>query len=103
MNRNIAPLSKRVVIALSTVGAIAAVSLMDTPAAAQGAPPPPEVIATTEPVYFEGHAAYWYDNHWYWRDEHGGWNHYDREPPSLADRRAHSTPVRRSWERGGRR
>ncbi len=103
MNGNVATLSKRFVIALSTVGAVAAVSVMGTPAAAQWVPPPPEIIATAEPVYFEGHAAYWYGNHWYWRDEHGAWNHYDREPPFLADRRAHSPPVRRSWERGGRR
>ena len=102
MNRAIATLSKGFVI-VSAVGALAAVSLVGVPAAAQWAPPPSEYIATTEPVYYEGHAAYWYGGHWFWRDEHGGWNHYDREPPFLADRRTHSPPVRRSFEehRGG--
>lgn len=75
-------------------GALAATSLVGTPAAAQWAPPPPEVIATTDPVYYEGHAAYWYGGHWLWRDGHGAWNHYDREPAFLADRRMHSPPAR---------
>jgi hypothetical protein len=82
----------------SAVGALAAVSLIVTPAAAQWDPPPAEYIATTEPVYYEGHAAYWYNNHWFWRDEHGGWGHYDNEPAFLADRRAHSPPARQSFE-----
>jgi hypothetical protein len=102
MNRNIAVLSKGFLI-VSALGAFAAVSLSGTPAGAQWAPPPPEFIATTEPVYYEGHAAYWYANRWNWRDEHSAWNHYDREPPPLAERRAHSPPVRRSYGHGGRR
>jgi hypothetical protein len=102
MNRSIDKLGRAFVTTFA-VGALAAVSLIGTTANAQWAPPPPEYIATTEPVYYEGHAAYWYGNHWYWRDEHGGWGHYDREPPFLADRRAHFAPARRSWERAGRR
>jgi hypothetical protein len=102
MSRKFATLSRGLAI-VSTVGAFAAVSLMGAPAGAQWAPPPPEYIATTEPVYYEGHAAYWYGGHWAWRDEHGGWNHYDHEPPALADRRAHFAPVRRSYGHGGRR
>ena len=98
MRRNIASLSKGFAVVYA-LGALAAVS----PAAAQWAPPPPEWIATTEPVYFEGHAAYWYNNHWVWRDEHGAWGHYDHEPAFLADRRAHFAPVRHSWAHGGRR
>lgn len=58
---------------------------MGSPAIAQWDPPPPEFIATTEPAYYEGHAAYGYNNHWFWRDERGGWNHYDHEPAFLAD------------------
>lgn len=85
----------------SGLGAIAAVSLLAATAAAQWVPPPPEYVATTEPVYYEGHAAYWYNNHWYWQDEHGAWNHYDQEPAFLADRRMHSPPDRRDFERGG--
>ncbi len=102
MNQSVATLSKGFVI-LSAVGAVATVSLIGTPAAAQWAPPPAEYVATTEPTYYEGHAAYWYGGHWSWRDAHGGWNHYDNEPASLAERRAHAPPVRRSWERRGRR
>lgn len=102
MNRTIATLSKAFVTA-SSVGALAAVLLTALPAAAQWAPPPPEYIATTEPVYYEGHAAYWYGDRWYWHDEHGAWQHYDHEPAFLADRRMHSPPARRSYEqpRGG--
>lgn len=88
---------------LLAAGAVGAIALAGAPAAAQWVPPPPEYVATMEPVYYEGHAAYWYQNHWYWRDEHGAWAHYDREPPQLAERRAHAAPVRRSWGRGGRR
>jgi hypothetical protein len=100
MNRVIARLSQGFAIA-PAVGALALVSLTGAPAGAQWAPPPAEYVATAEPVYYEGHAAYWYGGHWFWRDEHGGWGHYDREPPFLADRRAHFAP-RRSWERSHR-
>jgi hypothetical protein len=91
--------SSKVFVIASAVGALAAVSLIGAPAAAQWVPPPPEVVATLDPVYYEGHAAYWYGNHWYWRDEHGGWNHYDNEPAFLADHRAHFPPVRHSYTR----
>jgi hypothetical protein len=79
-------------------GALAAALFIGAPAAAQWDPPPPEFIATTEPAYYEGHAAYWYNNHWFWRDEHGGWNHYEQEPPYLADRRGRFPMTRRSWQ-----
>ena len=79
------------------VAAVAATLLAGGPANAQWAPPPAEVIATMEPVYFEGHAAYWYGSHWYYRDAHGGWGHYDSEPRELREHRDHSPPVRRSW------
>jgi hypothetical protein len=98
----IAKLSKGFSI-VPAVGALAFVSLLGARAFAQWDPPPDEYIATSEPVYYEGHPAYWYNGHWFWRDEHGGWGHYDREPPFLADRRARFAPVRRSWEHGGRR
>jgi hypothetical protein len=101
MNRKfvtlLTPLKGLVIV--SAVGALAAVSLIDAPAVAQQwVPPPPEFVATAQPEYYEGHAAYWYGNHWYWRDEHGGWNHYDQEPRELADHRAHFPPGRRSWQ-----
>ena len=87
-------LFKGVVIASALCG----VCLVGVPAAGQWAPPPPEFIASTEPVYYEGRAAYWYHDHWYWRDAHGAWSHYDVEPAFLADRRAHFPPARRFWE-----
>jgi hypothetical protein len=45
--------------------------------------PPPEVIATVSPVYFGGHASYWWNGGWHFRDAHGGWNHYRGEPTYL--------------------
>jgi hypothetical protein len=99
MNRTIATLSKGLAV-VSALGALCAITLVTAPADAQWAPPPPEYIATTEPVYYEGHAAYWYGNHWFWRDERGGWNHYEAEPAFLADRRAHFAP---RWHYHGRR
>ena len=97
MNRSIASLSRGFVI-VSAFGALAAVGLVGRSAEAQWVPPPAEYIATTEPVYYEGHAAYWYNNHWFWRDDHGAWNHYGQEPRELADHRAHFPPARRSWQ-----
>jgi hypothetical protein len=97
MKRIIAKQSKVFAI-VPAAGALAVVLLVGSPARAQRAPPPPEYVATSEPVYYEGHAAYWYNNHWCWRDEHGAWNHYEQEPPFLADRRAHFPPGRRSWQ-----
>jgi hypothetical protein len=49
--------------------------------------PPADYIATVQPVYYEGHAAYWYGNRWYYRDAGGRWGHYDHEPAALASRR----------------
>jgi hypothetical protein len=64
--------------------------------------PPDAYIATTDPVYFDGHASYWYGNRWYWRDG-GHWNHYDHEPAGLYSVRMHGTPAHRMYEphRGG--
>ncbi len=97
MSRITAALSKGFVL-VPAAGALAAALLVGTPAVAQWEPPPPEFIATTEPAYYQGHAAYWYNNHWFWRDDHGSWNHYEQEPRDLADRRAHFPPARRSWQ-----
>jgi hypothetical protein len=60
--------------------------------------PPDAYIATTDPIYFDGHASYWYGNRWYYRDG-GRWNHYDHEPPGLAQRRFAAPPVRHNYER----
>jgi hypothetical protein len=59
--------------------------------------PPDGYIATTEPVYFEGRATYWYGDRWYYRDG-ARWNHYDREPPGLYQRRMQAPPMRHTYE-----
>jgi hypothetical protein len=63
------------------------------PAAAQIVitPPEPVFVATTPPVYYEGHASYWYHNQWVWRDGHG-WHGYDHEPAYLHDHRGRPAP-----------
>jgi hypothetical protein len=43
-------------------------------------------IATTTPVYYQGHATYWYNNSWYYRDR-GNWRTYRTEPQYLHDYR----------------
>ena len=76
-----------------------AIGVVSTSAFSQPMPPPPEFVVTAEPVYYEGHAAYWYQNHWYYHDE----------PPALADHRrlapvarhAYATPSHAEPPRGG--
>lgn len=58
--------------------------------------PPDGYIATTEPVYYEGRATYWYGGSWYYRNGNS-WSHYDREPAALQQRRMQAAPVRRSY------
>lgn len=50
--------------------------------------PPAVFIATATPVYFEGHAAYWYGNRWYYR-EGRSWRPYREEPRYLHEYREH--------------
>ncbi|HEY5147426.1 MAG TPA: hypothetical protein VII82_11700 [Polyangiaceae bacterium] len=100
MTRSIALLST----ASSTVaafGLVAALGLASRVASAQVGFPPAEFIATTAPVYYGGHAAYWYGNRWYYRDERGGWQHYDREPPELAEHRGHGPPAKHFYGSSG--
>jgi hypothetical protein len=66
-----------------------------------GDAPPDAYIATTEPVYFEGRATYWYGGQWYYRDG-GRWNHYGSEPSALYQRRTQSPPARLNYEARGR-
>jgi hypothetical protein len=101
MNRTI--LSKK---SLATVLGLAAAAALAGPAAAQPLPPAPPVIlppiipappavfvATTAPVYYEGHASYWYRDRWVWREPHG-WHAYEREPVFLHEHRMHAPPPR---------
>jgi hypothetical protein len=59
--------------------------------------PPDALIATTEPIYFEGRPTYWYRGRWHYR-EGGRWHHYDREPRDLYERRVRGLPMRRRYE-----
>jgi hypothetical protein len=90
--RSFAPVSALAFVAAVGLGATLAPATASAQQIVIG--PSAEFIATTEPVYYEGHAAYWYNNHWYWKDEHGGWQHYESEPRELQDRRLHSPPPR---------
>jgi hypothetical protein len=71
------------------------------PDGAYGDYPPDAYIATTEPVYYDGFASYWYGGRWYYRDGGGRWNHYDREPAALAQRRMQGVARRRNYEPSG--
>jgi len=77
-------------------------SLLSTPATAQievVIAPPAEFLATTTPVYFEGHAAYWYGNRWVYRNG-PAWGYYRNEPGFLHDYRGHhSAPARQFYGR----
>ena len=57
--------------------------------------PTPAYVASYEPVYYHGHAHYWYGGRWFYRD-HGGWRWYDREPRFLHERRGEWS---RHWHR----
>ncbi len=80
--------------------AAVAACLLSTPAQAQVEVvlPPPDFIATSTPVYYEGHAAYWYGNRWYYRDG-GNWRFYHDEPAYLHGYRGRE-PVRQFYGRG---
>ena len=90
--------SCRYPVIVSSLGALVAALLVSGASMAQLPPAPPdEFVATSTPVYYEGHAAYWWGNYWYYRDEHGLWRHYDREPRELGERRARGLPARRDY------
>jgi len=61
--------------------------------------PPADYLATTEPTYFEGHAAYWYRNRWYYRDG-SAWRYYHDEPEYLREYRGRREPHRHFYGRG---
>jgi hypothetical protein len=72
--------------------------------------PPPEYVATVQPVYYGGRANYYYNNAWRYR-EGGRWGAYRGEPEGLRGYRPQrggyaggyaSTPQRR-YEGGGAR
>jgi len=87
-------------------GAVAA-CLASAPAQAQvqvTISPPAWFIATNRPVYYEGHAAYWYGNQWHYRQGRS-WQTYREEPRFLRDQRERRPDSRhyygRDRDRGG--
>src|SRR5580698_4891279 len=60
--------------------------------------PTPEFIATSEPVVYAGHAAYFFGGRWYYRDGNA-WRYYRNEPPELRDHRMHHEPDRHLYGR----
>jgi hypothetical protein len=56
-------------------------------------------VATAQPVFYEGHATYWYNGHWVYRDGGGRWGYYRSEPGYLSQRRAGPAYQRRTYER----
>jgi hypothetical protein len=98
MKRRTVLSSSVVAIALS-VGTLAAITTLPSPAEAQYAPPPVEVVATLTPVYHEGRAVYGYNGYWHYR-ERGAWAYYHEEPAFLREwRRTHHV----YWHHYGRR
>ena len=80
-------------------GALLLTLAMTFPAAAQlvvnvqiGPPPPPEYIATTAPIYYDGHPCYYYQGYWRYRDPRGQWRYYREEPRVLYQRRYREPP-----------
>jgi hypothetical protein len=82
-------------------GAVAA-GLASTPARAGleiSFSPSAGFVATSSPVYYEGHAAYWYGNRWQYR-EGGQWRSYREEPSYLRESRSRGEPSRQYYGRG---
>ena len=76
---------------------LGALFFIGSPASAEWPAPPPEVIATVTPAYFEGHVAYWYGRHWHYHDARGEWAHYETEPRELREHRDRFPPSHHSW------
>jgi hypothetical protein len=60
--------------------------------------PSASYVVTAQPVYYEGHASYWYGGRWVYRDG-ANWNYYRSEPQYLGARRGYVAPPRRVYER----
>jgi hypothetical protein len=59
--------------------------------------PPASFVAVNTPVYYEGHATYWYGNQWYYRDGRQ-WRAYRQEPVYLHEYRGRQMASRRYYE-----
>jgi hypothetical protein len=62
--------------------------------------PPPDVLATLTPVYYNGAPSYWWGGRWYFRDGYG-WHFHHDEPAYLRDWRGHHEFHRAYYGRGG--
>jgi len=62
--------------------------------------PPPGFVATTNPVYYDGRPAYYYNSRWYFRNG-GGWGYYRSEPGYLYNRRTVYGAPAHAYVRGG--
>ena len=84
---------------LMTLGAALFVGALAAPASAGiHISLPIEIVATDTPVYYEGHAAYWYGDRWYYRSGRE-WYEYREEPVYLRDYRLHHVHERRFYGR----
>lgn len=80
---------------------VLAAGLHSTPALAQvelRISPPAWFIATNRPVYYEGHASYWYGDRWHYR-EGRSWRTYRDEPRYLRDHRERHAYARHDYGR----
>jgi hypothetical protein len=87
-----------------SVAAIAG-CLASTPALAQIQVqifPPASFVAVNRPVYYEGHATYWYGNQWYYRDGRK-WRAYHQEPVYLREYRGRHRTAQYHYEPSHRR
>jgi hypothetical protein len=81
-------------------------AMVSTPAMAQVQVqifPPASFVAVNTPVYYDGHATYWYGNQWHYRDGRQ-WRAYRQEPVYLREYRGRHVAAQYHYEpsrRGG--
>jgi hypothetical protein len=101
MTRSPATILRRLLSVAAIIGCLAS-----TPALAQiqiQIFPPASFVAVNTPVYYEGHATYWYGNQWYYRDGRQ-WRAYQHEPVYLREYRGRHVAAQYHYEpshRGG--
>jgi hypothetical protein len=91
---------------LAAAGSLALISLGTTGCFGEvyGDPayyPSDGIVATEDPVYYDGQATYFYDGRWYYRDG-ANWSYYRSEPGYLRQYRTAHPGVMHGGVRGGR-